>query len=120
MEYDILFTDEFNAWWESLSEGEQDSVAARIGLLRVYGPNLGRPAVDTVRNSRHHHMKELRVQHAGEPYRILFCFDPRRAAILLTGGNKTGNDRWYEEFVPVADRIYEEYLREIQAEGLIP
>jgi hypothetical protein len=60
------------------------------------------------------------VQHAGDPYRILFCFDPRRAAILLLGGNKRGNDRWYEEFVPVADRIYDDYLDEIKKEGLIP
>jgi hypothetical protein len=65
-------------------------------------------------------MKELRIQHGGDPYRILFCFDPRRFAILLTGGNKGGNDRWYEAFVPAADRIYEKYLEEIRKEGLIP
>ncbi len=120
MEWAIEFTDEFNVWWEGLSEAEQDSVAVKIGLLRAHGPNLGRPTVDTVRGSRHANMKELRVQHAGEPYRVLFCFDPRRAAILLAGGNKTGNDRWYEEFVPFADRIYDEYLEEIRTKGLIP
>ena len=60
--------------------------------------------------------KELRVQHAGRPYRVLFAFDPKRCAILLTGGDKTGNDRWYEEFVPTADRLYEEHLAALQKE----
>jgi hypothetical protein len=55
-------------------------------------------------------MRELRVQHRGAPYRILYAFDPRRCAILLIGGNKVGNDRWYEEFVPIADRLYSEHL----------
>ena len=61
-------------------------------------------------------MKELRVQHAGRPYRVLFAFDPKRCAILLTGGDKTGNDRWYEKFVPIADRLYEEHLAALEKE----
>jgi hypothetical protein len=61
-------------------------------------------------------MKELRVQHAGRPYRFLFAFDPKRCAILLTGGDKTGNDRWYEKFVPIADRLYEEHLAALEKE----
>ena len=91
----------------------------KVGLLRLHGPNLGRPTVDTVRDSRHQNMKEVRIQHAGDPYRILFCFDPRRTAILLIGGNKAGNDRWYREFAPVADRLYEEHLEELKKEGLL-
>jgi hypothetical protein len=59
-------------------------------------------------------MKELRTQHRGRPYRTLFAFDPRRVAILLIGGDKTGNDRWYEEFVPRADKIYAEHLQAIE------
>ena len=59
-------------------------------------------------------MKELRTQHRGRPYRTLFAFDPRRVAVLLIGGDKTGNDRWYEEFVPRADKIYAEHLRAIE------
>ena len=55
-------------------------------------------------------MRELRIQHDGKPYRILYAFDPRRAAILLIGGNKTGVDRWYDVFVPIADRLYDEHL----------
>jgi len=59
-------------------------------------------------------MKELVIQHAGRPYRVLFAFDPRRTGILLIGGDKTGKDRWYEEFVPVADRLYDEHLRQFR------
>lgn len=64
-------------------------------------------------------MKELRIQHRGRPYRVLFIFDPRPIAILLTGGNKTGKGRWYKEFVPVADRLYEEHLLTLRREGLL-
>jgi hypothetical protein len=59
-------------------------------------------------------MKELRIQHEGSPYRVLFAFDPRRCAMLLIGGDKTGNKRWYEEFIPKADAIYDQHLREIE------
>jgi hypothetical protein len=64
-------------------------------------------------------MRELRIQHAGDPYRVLYAFDPRRAAILLIGGNKGGNERWYEEFVPIADNLYDEYLETLRQEGMI-
>lgn len=61
-------------------------------------------------------MRELRVQHEGRPYRVLYAFDPRRVAILLIGGDKTGNNRWYEENVPRADAIYDEHLGELESE----
>ena len=64
-------------------------------------------------------MRELRIQHRGQPYRVLYAFDPRRAAILLLGGDKTGNNRWYDENIPVADDRYDDYLRELKKEGLI-
>ncbi len=62
-------------------------------------------------------MRELRVQHQGRPYRVLYIFDPRRIAILLLGGDKTGDDRWYEKSVPLADRLYDEHLSEIEKEA---
>lgn len=61
-------------------------------------------------------MRELRIQHEGRPYRVLYAFDPRRTAILLIGGDKTGNDRWYEEYVPRADAVYDQHLRELERE----
>jgi hypothetical protein len=64
-------------------------------------------------------MRELRIQHQGRPYRVLYAFDPRRAAILLLGGDKTGNSRWYDENVPKADALYDDYLRELREKGLI-
>ena len=64
----------------------------------------------TIDGSRHVNLKELIVQHAGRPYRILFAFDPRRCAILLIGGDKTGNNRRYQEYVPIADELYDDHL----------
>lgn len=64
-------------------------------------------------------MRELRIQHGGRPYRVLYAFDPRRAAILLLGGDKTGQDRWYEQFVPTADGLYDEHLETLKKEGLL-
>jgi hypothetical protein len=61
-------------------------------------------------------MRELRTQSGGRPLRTLYAFDPRRSAILLIGGEKTGDDRWYEKFVPVADRIFERHLDELKKE----
>lgn len=62
-------------------------------------------------------MRELRIQHRGEPYRALYAFDPRRMAILLIGGRKTGDDGWYEKFVPQADQLYDEHLEILKQEG---
>ncbi len=61
-------------------------------------------------------IRGLRIQHKGKPYRILYAFDPRRAAILLIGGRKTGGKRWYEQYVPLAERIYNEHLKSLKDE----
>ena len=116
MQWGVEYTDQFEEWWNGLDSAEQEDVAAKVGLLEECGPALGRPHVDTIRGSRYPNMKELIVQHAGRPYRILFAFDPRRSAILLLGGDKTGHDRWYEEYVPRADRLYEQHLDTLRRE----
>ena len=72
---------------------------------------------DLETESKHSHMRELRTQHEGRPYRTLYAFDPRRAAILLNGGDKTGNDRWYETHIPMADKLYDAHLDELKKEG---
>jgi hypothetical protein len=115
----VEYTDEFGAWWEALTDVEQQSVAAVVGLLEDEGPQLGYPFSSGVASSRHGNMRELRIQHRGRPYRVLYAFDPRRTAILLFGGDKTGKDRWYEDFVPVADRLYDAHLATLKQEGLI-
>lgn len=116
MAWAVEFTDEFEGWWNGLSEDEQVDVDAKVRLLEELGPALGRPHADTVQGSRHANMKELRIQHAGRPYRVLFAFDPRRRAILLLGGDKTGNARWYDENIPIADRLFDDHLRAIEHE----
>ncbi len=120
MEWEVEFTNEFGEWWDSLDESEQEDTRAYVNLLRQYGPQLPFPYTTGVQQSRYRHMRELRVQHAGRPYRVLYAFDPRRSAVLLVGGEKTGlGNRWYDEYVPIADRLYEEYIEEIKKEGLI-
>ena len=117
--WEVEYTDQFGEWWERLTERQQDVVIVRVELLIEYGPNLPYPYSSDIRSSRHGGMRELRAQSAGNPLRILYAFDPRRASILLLGGDKTGHARFYEEYVPLADKLYDEHLRELRREGLI-
>lgn len=119
MKWEVEYTDEFGTWWESLSETEQDSVDASVGLLEQLGPQLGFPHSSQIKGAKHGQLRELRVQHQGEPYRMLYAFDPRRTALLLLGGNKQGDDRWYETFVPLADKLFEQHVSELKKEGII-
>ena len=100
---DVLYTDEFETWWNGLSTEEQDSIDRVVRMLMTEGPTLRFPYSSGIEGSAHSHMRELRIQPAGRPYRVLYAFDPNRDAVLLIGGDKTGNARWYEIFVPVAD-----------------
>lgn len=78
------------------------------------GPNLGRPYADTLHGSSLANLKELRVQHRSQPYRILYAFDPKREALLLLGGNKAGDKRWYRKAIPRAEAIYARHLEELE------
>lgn len=88
-----------------------------VDLLARLGIGLKFPHSSGISNSRYPHMRELRIQHQGRPYRVLYAFDPQRNAVLLIGGDKTGNDRWYETFVPLADRLYQRHLDEQEEEN---
>ena len=114
--WDVEVTDEFKAWWSELAEAERISVERAVLLLEERGPRLPFPHSSRVHGSRHSAMRELRVQHQGQPYRVLYIFDPRRVALLLLGGDKTGDDRWYDKNVPLADRIYDNYLAGMEEE----
>ena len=114
--WDVEVTDEFKTWWNGLAEAERISVERFVLLLEERGPHLPFPYSSKVKGSRHSAMRELRVQHHGQPYRVLYIFDPRRVALLLVGDDKTGDDRWYEKNVPLADQIYDAYLSEIEEE----
>jgi hypothetical protein len=115
----VEFTDEFHAWWSELNEGEQDAVGDGVELLKAEGPMLVYPHSSGITTSRHPRMRELRVQRRGRPLRVLYAFDPRRCAILLIGGDKAGDDRFYERMVPLADRLYDVHLEALKREGLI-
>ncbi|MGP6157018.1 MAG: type II toxin-antitoxin system RelE/ParE family toxin [Vulcanimicrobiaceae bacterium] len=117
MAWAVEYTDQFEAWYLALDEQQQDRIDFVVGLLEGKGPLLGRPYVDTIRASQYPNMKELRVQAAGDPIRVFFAFDLRRAAILLIGGDKTGDEQFYERLVPVADALYAEHLDELKREA---
>ena len=114
MAWEVEFSDEFGEWWNDLTAAEQQSVDFTVSILQEAGPTLRMPHSSGVETSCHTHMRELRIQHEGRPYRVLYAFDPRRAAMLLIGGDKTGNNRWYEEYVPLADTIYDRHLRGLE------
>ena len=119
MSWNVEYTDEFGEWWSTLDDGEQDTVAVTVTLLEQKGPFLPFPYSSGIEGSRHNHMRELRIQHKGDPYWVLYAFDSRRSAILLIGGNKAGNDRWYDETIPIADKLYDDHLQSLAEEGLI-
>jgi hypothetical protein len=119
MSCEVEYTDEFEIWWLSLNENEQDDIAAAVQVLAEEGTLLTFPLSSGIEGSRHMHMRELRIQHAGKPYRILYAFDPRRMAILLLGGKKTGGNKWYKKFIPIADDIYDKHIKTLKKEGLI-
>ncbi len=114
MEWTIIFHPDFKNWLDKQEEDVQDSILVGLGLLKQEGPLLARPYVDTLKGSRYPNLKELRVQHAGEPWRILFAFDPVRQAIVLVGGNKTGDKRWYEKNMPIAEQRFTEHLETLE------
>ena len=115
--WDIEVTDEFENWWRDL-DGDQKKAHDRIDLLGERGPDLG-ARLSTEYMRRHQSMKELRASKGGA-LRVLFTFDPRRSAILLLGGDKTGEwNAWYEWAIPVADDLYDAYLVELRDEGVI-
>ncbi len=116
MAWEVEYTDEFERWWGTLSEEEQEEVSAKIDLLEEDGPNLPRPHSDVVVTSKHANMKELRGRAGNSILRVLYAFDPTRTAILLIGGDKAGNPKWYRQFVPIADRLFDEHLKQIEKE----
>jgi hypothetical protein len=110
MATEILVMAEFVAWWDELSVEEQKSVAVVVSMLEERGVLLPFPYSSSITSSTK--LRELRIQHAGEPYRVLYAFDSARNAILLLGGNKAGDDRWYDTHVPKAEKLFAAYLKE--------
>ena len=116
MAWPVEYTNEFGEWWDTLTEAERISIDAHVRNLEQRGPNLPFPYSSGITGSRHARMRELRVQSGGKPLRIFYAFDPRRMAILLIGGDKTGDQRFYERMIPIADALYDEHLAELEKE----
>jgi hypothetical protein len=114
--WEVATTDDFDQWFAELDEPAQIEVIAKVTLLKQLGPRLSRPHADTLNSSRHTNMKELRADTADKVLRIAFAFDPRRSAILLIGGNKTGMSQrlFYRQLIQQADRLYDEHLAVIK------
>ncbi len=83
MVWEVEYTDEFGEWWDSLTQSERERIGAFVSLLKERGTQLSYPYSSQINGSKHEHMRELRIQHKGEPYRVLYAFDPKRCAILL-------------------------------------
>lgn len=97
-----------------MSEDEQVEIGAKVELLQESGPTLPRPHSDVISISRHANMKELRGKAQERHLRVLYAFDPRRTALLLLGGDKTGDPKWYDKFVPIADDLFDKHLRQLE------
>jgi len=112
--WEVEYTDEFSQWWDVLGETQQDDIITVVQLLEKKGPNLPFPYSSGVNRSKHSHLRELRIQSGGHPLRIFYAFDPRRTAILLTGGDKTGDNRFYDKYIPRADRLYDQLKEKLK------
>ncbi|NJN40069.1 MAG: addiction module toxin RelE [Gammaproteobacteria bacterium] len=117
MPWSVLFHDEFDLEFQALDEDLQDELLAHAKLLRAFGPQLGRPSVDTLKGSKHANMKELRFEWERTVWRVAFAFDPKRQAILLAGGDKGGADqkRFYKRLIATADSRLDSYLAALKA-----
>jgi hypothetical protein len=115
MPWTVLFHNAFDQEFSGLSHDLQDELLAHARLLAEFGPNLGRPTVDTLKGSRCPNMKELRFSFSGQVWRVAFAFDPMRQAILLVGGDKGGADqrRFYKRLIQVADQRYQDYIKSL-------
>jgi hypothetical protein len=118
MTWTVEFMDEFDAEFDALPELVQDELLAQAKVIERFGPAAKRPRVDTLKGSKHSNMKELRFDADGGVWRIAFAFDPRRRAVLLVGGDKSGisEKRFYKRLVKVADDRYEIHLARVKSQ----
>ncbi|WP_426149777.1 type II toxin-antitoxin system RelE/ParE family toxin [Pseudomonas sp. DC3000-4b1] len=108
----VEFCDEFEPEFDAMVELVQDELLAQLKLLECFGPALGRPQVDTLNDSRHANMKELRFKADNGVWRVAFAFDPQRKAVLLVSGDKSGTSekRFYKALIKRADVRFDRHL----------
>lgn len=112
MPYVVVYLNEFAIWLSDQDEDRRLRIIAHLDLLQQRGPLLSRPYAETLKGSRIAKLKELRVQHKSEPIRILFAFDSKQQAVVILGGSKQASKRWYDTYIPIAEKIYQDYLEE--------
>lgn len=117
MTWTVLFHWEFEAEYRGLSEAVQDELLERLGVLREFGPTLGRPTVDTLKGSSFGNMKEIRFNADSGVWRFAFAFDPQQQAIVLIGGDKKGEDQkaFYTALIKVADKRFAAHVANLKA-----
>jgi hypothetical protein len=108
---EVVVTDDYVAWYDTLDDPGADDVDVVIGLLEALGVGLGFPRSSEIKDASFA-LRELRIQSNGRPFRVFYAFDPKRQAVLLIGGDKTGDARFYDRMLPLAERIWKEYLDE--------
>lgn len=111
MTWEIVYSSEFEQWLHALDLDSAKSIARSLGILKEFGPMLGRPHVDTQKGSQIRNLKELRTQCRRHVYRTLSVFDATRNAVVLIGGDKTGDSKFCQKIIPLAEEIYDDYLR---------
>jgi hypothetical protein len=118
MPWEVRFDDAFEAKFDQLPEAVQDELLARVKVLEQFGPQLGRPHVDTLKDSKHANMKELRFNCEDGAWRVAFAFDPKRQALLLVAGDKAGANqrKFYEKLIQTADERFDAHLKKLKEE----
>jgi hypothetical protein len=116
MSWKAYFHPKFQTEFDKLSVAVQDELLGMLVPLRIHGPLLGRPDVDTLKESKFANMKELRFRADGGVWRVAFAFDPERDAILLIAGDKSGGSEktFYKRLIEKADRRFKEHLEEVE------
>ena len=114
MAWEVITTDEYDAWFLEQADDGQESIRMKVDLLEEYGPLLPRPHADTLKGSKLSNLKELRAHTESNVFRVAFIFDAERKAVLLIGGDKKGKDekRFYKNLIKQAEEIYRQYLDE--------
>ena len=107
-------TKEIANWINTLDDDAKEAIYKNLLILKEVGPSLGRPYVDSVKESKHPNMKELRVDNKKRVFRIFFAFDPERMVILLIGGDKRGDKRFYQRMLPLADQLFDQHLEKLR------
>jgi len=118
MKWTVKFLDEFEPEFYYLPQEVKDEMLAEASFVEMLGPETGRPHVDKLHGSDHANMKELRFEAANGEWRVAFAFDPKRQAILLVAGDKTGvsDKKFYKRLIEKADERYSRHVEKLKAE----